>query len=389
MDFLTAALYYDAPGKGSMLRGTLLTQFDADSDVARARVRYVTAEELRQGLGTTVIPAGFTVSEEGILLSDTDCRRVLDEDIAQYASNISAGESPPVGLIDLVLHGAQAGASVVVNYDRWVEGDEPILIPFRNFRVSESSFNIYAPYRNVEDKFRTFSLVNILTDEVPPIHLIVGQEGFSDLACLQSHMTVCADAPVDDGEICYLADVDLLPASSLTGEAFCNYLAFNVAFYKIGLGIIAQFLEEAKYVYPPEAEVEEAPVVKEYKKPKHNISIKCGMHKLYTRKILSLMDDEQALASFLERVPEARITQAWLDNIVYNKRNVKCAPGEGELAASCVNLRVECRRKLLRFSLELLAQRLYLCQLGPFDDPIGPDLRGGGVIGYSVKRATW
>lgn len=385
MDFLTAALYCDTPGEESSLRGVLLTNFDDSSDVSRARVHYVTAEQLRQQLGNEIKPAGFTLSPDGVLLSDTKRRCALDEDIADYAEQLSFGTNRTLGLIDLVLHGAEAGASVVANYDEWVEGAQAILIPFKNFRVSDSSFNIYAPYRNSEDKFRTWSLVDIQTDEVAPIYLLISDQDLGTLEPVSSLLARCHEAPVRDGEVCFMAHPKLLAAASLTGEAFCNYLAFHVAFYRMGLKIISQFLEEAKYV---PAEQEDAAFY-ERKQPLHNVSIVCGLKRIYTSKVLELLNDEAALQDFCSRVPEALMTKTWLDNIIYNQRNVQCSADEDRLVASCVNLRSECKRKLLHFSLELLAQRLHLCQLGPMDDPIGPTLYGGGVIGCSIKRATW
>ena len=82
-------------------------------------------------------------------------------------------------------------------------------------------------------------------------------------------------------------------------------------------------------------------------------------------------------------------TFVWLQDIFKASEQFEGTDTEDKLAAACVSLQRECRERLLHYSLELLAQRYYICKLGPNDDLMGPVLKGGGVNGCSIKRVTW
>lgn len=387
MDFLTAALYHEAEPNSGVLKGAVLTRFDELSDVSRAETYYVTVDELRERIGTSILPAGFSLGDDGVLMSDTACRRVLDEDISEFIEDAYVkGVTNPLGIIDVVLHGANIGASIIANPAQWMEGGDPILISLRNFKVSDSSFNIYAPYRNSDDKFRTYSMIDIETDKPHLMYLVVGDEHVPALEPIKHLLSLHSGHVVQDGCTCFEMCPPLKPAAVYTGEAFCHYLSFNVMFYRAGVRIIQGLLQESNYVETAAAQEE-----REQRKrvPAHNLSIICNYKNSYVNKVLSLLTEPEKLNEFCSQVPEAAIDRAWIDNIFYNYHNIRCEEGEDPMSSACISLLAECNKKLQHFSLELLAQRLYLFHNHTLSDPIVSLLHGGGVIGSSYKRITW
>lgn len=395
MDFLTAALFCDSPETGDdeelLLAGALLTGFDPEDNISRAKVFYVPVDELRTMRGGTLRPQGFEFTDDGVLLGDTNCRKAFERELAEYIGREFTHEvSPEPGVIDLVLLGAEYGASVVANYAGCLEGETPTLVPLRNYRVSESSLNIYCPYQTSEGKFRTHSLVDIESDTAYPSAIIVAEDSVDKFSQLKTEVIEYGSFAElsKEGKVALHVDAPFVPAPALTGEAFCNYLAYNVAYYQMGLKVLESFLEEGNYIPYQREEDSRA-----RKMPKHNLSIKSTIKGPRVSEIVGLLDSEDKLGRYIESSLEAKMTYHWIQTILAEQHRVTVDKsqdnGTGRTMAACVSLKAMCKRRLLHFSCELLAQRLYLVNLGRFDNSIGLTLRGGGVDGFAVKKTSW
>lgn len=388
MDFLTTALYALDEEQREKLVGALLTRFEPADITYRARVIYASVDCLKTGEG--LFPSGFSLDSNGILMSDTQSRRAMNENLTLYVGNevTDTAATPPLSLIDIVLYGAKYGAYVVQNFGEMSKdptGVEPILISMANFKVSNSSFNIYAAYKNVEGFFRTFSLMDVTTDNNYPFVIAVPDEQVENYTPVSKLLQELPEVEFLSGFHLYRVDTPFQPFYTFTGEAFCNYLAYNVAYYKMGLKVIKDFLVDTKYVAEREGDLE-AP--RSQKVPLHNVSIECGYKIPQTHAVLAAMQDSLKLRELISNDTEAYITLVWLQNIFRVADTIDCASNEERLAAASANLQYDCKLQLLHYACELLAQRFYLCQLGPFEDTLGPVLRGGGVNGSSIKRVT-
>lgn len=388
MDFLTTALY-STDEMNETLVGALLTRFNPDSLTSRPFVHFVDAKDLRSDKVEN--PQGFCLDDNGILLADTTCRSVFHPDTMSYIEKQAAEDgNSNLGLIDFVLLAADTQSQVVQNYDELVGSKDssvlPVLVPFTGMRVSKSSFNIYTPYRNSNDQFRTLSLIDIGSDKpIPFVAAIPDDEAYKFRSLSQFMEPVEGVTGLDDF-ILYKVEAPFLPAYTFMGEAFVNYLAYNVAYHSMGLQIIAQFLTDTKYKYeaPPTQEVEE----RRAKKPWHNVSIESTCKTLYTQAVLDCIGDREKLRKLVSGSAEAMISFNWVRTI-FTSRKEGAEWDTDTMCQSCLQLRYSARRKLLRYALELLAQRYYVQSVGFLDDTLPDILKGGGVSGNAIKRVTW
>lgn len=385
MDFLTTALYALDPAGTEQLSGALLTRFDPSDTASRAKVIFVTSEQLKAG--DNIQPSGFRMDENGVLMSDTQARREMNQDLVNYVNSEVSDQpaAPPPSLIDVVLCGATYGADIVVNFDAMTENRElePIVIPMSSLKVSSSSFNIYAPYKNAEGKFRTLSLINIETDENIPFVMAIPEGACDKFQRLMEFMVPMTSVDIQ-GYTLFRVDAKFAPFYTFTGEAFCNYLAYNVAYCNIGLKVINEFLAETKFV---SAAKEEDEYTRQPKTPLHNVSIECTCKDPCTHAVLECIGDMEKLKALVKN-EEAYITFIWLQNIFKAGDQFEGDGVEDRWAAACASLQRECRLQRLHYAAELLAQRYYICQIGRIEDCLGQVLRGGGVNGCAIKRVT-
>lgn len=389
MEFLTAALYKTPTSDSDelLLTGALLTSFNPNDRLSRASVYYENVEGLRSPPTTDFRPMGFCFDDNGVLLADTGCRKDMESELAEYVGRGYVNPvRPQLGLIDLVLYGAEFGAGVVANPNECEKGASAIVIPFSSFKVSESSLNIYAPYKNSDNKFRTFSLVDIETDQAYPLVISVPMDAVRKMSPVSKLLEPEARAILVDGSQVFSSKAQFTPAPTLTGEAFCNYLTYNVAYCRLGLKVIDSFLGDGGFVSEPREE-EEAERV--YKKPKHNLFFQSNLRKPCVQKVLDRLAYPDDLRMLCEHDAEAAATMAWFQKIMMKKDDMEGEDDQSKILAACVNLKASCKRSLLHFACELLAQRLYLCNLGITDNSIGLTLKGGGVSGCAIKRTSW
>ena len=286
MDFLVAAIYTRASEleEGSLV-GALLTKYVPESG-GRPYVYFADVDTIKERKG--IDPRGFELSDRGILLSDSMCRNEFHEDTVQYISaSVGQMHLQPPGLIDVVLYGASSGCSILQNYDACVAGaEEPVVVQMRSIRVSNSSFNLYAPYKKADGKFRTLSLVDITSeeDETIPFVLVVPENAIGGFSGLREYCTALPRMEGIDGEL-FRVSMPVVPAYTFMGEAFINYLAYQVAFNKLGVEICEQFLEMTKFRRKDQEDAQESDYVdKGRKHPQHNVSIVCSYSNTFRKK---------------------------------------------------------------------------------------------------------
>lgn len=396
MDFLASAIYTTKGESNETLAGAMLTHFDPTDIVSRAQVFYATVDQLRSD--SRIVPSGFTLDKDGILLSDTQARTTLSAPMTQYiamelGSNLNR---TPVGLLDVVLYAAKYGGRVYANahFDETTgqftsDGQAPILIPMRSFKVSNSSFNIYAPYKREDGGYRTCSLVDITVNESVPFVLAIPE---GELPNYTPVLSFLSDVLVGDAEAIpsefriFKVDAPLSPFYTMCGEGFLNYLAYNVASCTIGLQVVRDFMGETGYVSADDNVPKQYERV-ERKVPKANVAIESSCKAARTAEVMDCLtrNDTEGLKSLM-RDEEAYITFVWLKKIFNSSSSFDGKEQSDSIAAACMSLQRECRELLLHYSIELLAQRLYIYSVGILQDPYGPVLKGGGVNGYGFKR---
>lgn len=396
MDFLTTALYSPKGDAEEALVGVLLTHYDVDSKVTRPVVYYADVDELHrmQGRFGEIIPRGFALDASGVLMSDTICRSVFDDSVTMYIEKEAPSrKTGSWGLIDFVLDAISNGIVILQNYEAITAGNETEMnfVSFDTLRVSRSSFNIYTPYRNAKDEFRTLSLIDIQTDKSIPFYAVIPAD-CSDMKQKYENFMECVSLPegieLAEGSNVYRVEIPLLPAHCYMGEAFVNYLAYNVAYYTFGEKVMDSFLEDNKFIPAADAVQLNVEAPKRTKRPRHNVRIEHEFRDTNLRQLLECMGNRDAMSQLLTIRPETWMTLDWVQTVFRNKPE-DCDWNSDAMCQSCLRLKYSCREELLRYSLELLAQRYYVCQAGFIDDTLPDILKGGGVSGCSIKRVTW
>ena len=395
MDFLTTAVYSDQAedGKNTDLIGVVVTRFDPEDISSRASVEFVDADTLKSGEGLDT--RGFYLDSNGILFSDTESRRSLSPTMATYVmKHANQYKASKVGIIDILLMAVRDNACVLVNYDLHADAPERhelISIPAINYKVSESSFNIYAPYTNESGFFRTHSLVDVTQNTAIPFFLAVPDQAVENWGSVMSVLSACDPLEALPNYSIFCVYAELVPTAYFAGEAFINFLAFNVAYHRMGEKIIKSYMRDTRYTPDKESEPKEL----ERKRPLRNISIYCSYNRPKMDEVVKYFGN---VAEMEKRMHdgEFRITTEWVLKLLKVIQNVQDTSGAGsesefqqKTCAACIPVLASCRKQLLHYSLELLGQRLYVADRGPFADPLNLTLKGGGVYGNSIKRTAW
>lgn len=391
MDFLNKAIF-SSIDRG--LLGLIVTSYEPDDVMSRAAVKLVTAEDLTTGT-VKLHPRGFQLNDDGTLMSDTASRQVIVDSVFSYISAESLNFGPPcVDVTDVVLFGVQNNGYVLAEYEEAkTNGDitegSTCPVPFSRFSVSNSSFNIYASYQQLDAGFRTCSLLRLEDGSAQDFYcaLPLIQIPNELLKCL--HLT---DNIIVKGREMgvYKVSAGLEPFYTEVGEAFLNYLAYQVAFYNMGEDV----LNAMKSTMPPAVA---APTVEEQKprtprRAEVNVSIEHCYKKTHLQGLFKLLGDPTSLTEFTKMYPEAVITYQWLVKIMTSPwvSNPQAGMSEDEaIYTACVNLLADCRKTRLKFALELLRHRYYIASMGVGNDSLGSVLKGGGVNGQSFKRASF
>ena len=365
--------------------GAMITHWDPEDYTGRASVKLHTVEELRLE-GSTLQPRGFQFEPPGIIRADTSVRRVLSDNAMSFVkegySNLGAKE---IDITDFVLFGVQHGGASLINYTAVKEeGAPPVLLPFSNYRVSNSSFNIYGPCKMPDGTYRTHSLLELEDGSGKEFYCVFPED--VDLSWAASMCKMEGDLMVNDTLMTiYHVQSCLKPFYTCVGEAFLNYLAYSVAFYSVG----RKLLREVSPAIPGDTTQEKSPVTAEKRYPRRNVSIEHVYDKLCLSGINACGGDNEKLVAYLTDYPESRVTMHWLQKL-FNSPWFNSAEGSEEDRArtACVNLMVECKENGLKYGLELLTHRYYLSVIDQFEDFIPIVLKGGGVDGESLKRVS-
>ena len=383
--FLSTALYEDNDGGPGELEGALVTSFDPHSMKNRAKIGFMSAAQLREAT-TKGEAMGFSLGDDNVLLSDTASLLVADDSTCEYVRrDVGSQVEESCGLIDVLLHLACLDAHVIPNWDDYlVHGADPIHIPITSFKVSNSTFNIYAPFMGTDKAFRTCSLVDVV-DNTAKTFVVAVPINIGFTTWLSTAMKVTG---ICDGEYNYfMVDTELKASTAFHGEAFCNYLAFQVSYYKLGLKIIDWF-RETYQVAPPDVTTSEvkAPVSeRKYPAPSMTIEAPYTRHASSDMMKLIIAERNDLIQDLCAKDEEAYITYSWLAELL---KTAQISDGDdtAKLRTACFGLRAKAKQMLLHFDLELLAQRLHIMSLGMAGDVLNTVLKGGGVRGYSCKR---
>lgn len=387
MEFLENAIFSNT---NYSLLGARLTTYTPEVYTSRASVKLYTAEEFRENYAKFT-PWGFQLGDNGTIMSDTPARCTLVDSVFSYVESESKqSHQHTFDTTDLVLHGVAAKGFVVVNYKETLTGAEPILIPFRNFRVSRSSFNIYASYKNEDDYYRTFSLLDVREGGPKRFYAAFPEE--YNLSGFQGGITLAGALEIDGHTyIVYLCELGLSTFYASVGEAFLNYLAYNVSFYDIGIkaltGLIETVHPRPKPVYKKEENVERLDRV-----PHKNIGISHVYTECRLQEYANCGNNMDKVVELFKRCPEAIITYQWVDRVQKSPWFIETRDAQGTDEAyyvACTNLMQECRRDGLKCALELLTHRYFILSQGVANDNLGLILRGGGVDGESIKQSDF
>lgn len=385
MEFLSNAII---SSQDSSLLGAVITHFDPEDYLKRCETRLYTTDELVSAY-PTFAPRGFIFKDGNNLFGDTSVQGVVANSAFEYMTEECAhfGQRGK-DITDLVLLGAKCGGFVLAGYKD--DTDQGSFIPFSSFRVSNSSFNLYASYQTDSGEFRTYSLLR-LEDGSALEHYIalpkdVNLEGFAGKVEM-SGATQIEDAVYT----VYHIEMGLTKYYAAVGEAFLNYLAYNIAFYNIGEKMLKEF---RNVVSPPvgyERPVDEG-VIRFQRKASVNVSIVHVCKEPRLSSILQCTNDAAALQKLVDEYPEAEITWHWLCRLYrspwFTDSYGKMDENQARYVAA-VNLLPICRQERLKFAVELLTHRYYLSGLGLVGDTLGPILHGGGVKGESIKRVDF
>lgn len=384
MDFLTCALFSKEDELAEKLVGAIITRFDPDDVTSRAIQRYISVEDMRKP--NMLKPSGFLMKDNEVLLSDTTARRAMASDLTEYIENElkCTGGLPKPGLIDFVLLGAKTGSRILPLSDKDGAVDEGA-ISMSNLKVSNSSFNIYAPYRDSDGQFYTCSLMDIETNTPRRFTAAIDLASANSFHKFLPWMRERPDMELSGYRI-YDVEIPLLAYPAFTGEAFCNYLAYNVAYCKIGLQVINAFVRESMYKPEQDEPAVKPRVTADRKVPLYNLYIEAPYKHEKVQSILNCDNDTAELKALVSRDEEAFMTFSWLQHIFRAPQVYANMQDNVSMEAASLNLQLDCKLQYLHFACELLAQRLYLHGLGQFDTSLGEALKGGGVNGISFKR---
>lgn len=394
MEFLANAIF--ATPSSTTVEGAMITHFDPMDYLDRAYVQYYPMTELASEY-PKMQPVGFALRGNNLLESDTNLRHVVPVNLLTFLQEACKNmQRKEYDITDLVLYGIQNNGGVVPNWERCNIADpknteEPALIPFNNYRVSDSSLNIYAPYALEDGTFKTHSMLQVEDGSGLDFYCLFPSE--VDMSNFSSFCTQVGVWEEDEYKmIVYKVHSWLKEVPANVGEGFLNFLAYNVARYSIGRRIAQSIIKTDRYTEEsPKKPKETAERQKPPRRSKNNVSIIHQFSEPLLKEVLDLMKDPQALANYLRMCPEAQITYEWLLGLRQLDQQLPMsenATRAEKTINAAMTLLVECKNMYLKYALELLTHRYYIVKQGSFNDSIPLVLHGGGVFGQSVKRVT-
>ena len=372
--------------------GVLITHFDPAVYLNRSHVKLYTIQDLITAY-PSMEPRGFQLDDSGDILSDTISRRIANIVAFQYMQKESNKVLDKiVDITDLVLLGVENSGFIIPNgkdlKDEEDFKDNSILVPFKNFKVSNSSFNIYASYDSGDGKYKTVSLLDM--EYGSPTEFFMMMPADVDVEDYKSYLTELFRYSKEATDVVvYKVNIPLTGASRIVGEGFLNFLSYNVAFYGIGEKVIKDMniLSPKIPIVPAEPEAR-----RPSRTPKVNVSIEHSYKKSRLKGIATYSKDKDQLAEYMKIYPDARVSLQWIQRIYSTHWFKEAYEEKGEDEAtyiSCINLLSECKKYKLKYALELRSYRYFIYKAGFANDTLGPILKGGGVYGESVKRTCF
>lgn len=402
MEFLVDAIFRETT---SRLCGMNIVSFDPDKPLERPVARVMPLDEFHAAY-PSMEPYGFKYNaESGVIVSDTPARRSLVDEVATYVMQdtlVTGGRMRSItdyDITDVVLWGLEVQAAVCANWEEvQTKSDEPILIPFKRFRVAKTSFNIYAAYQKHDDTFATYSLVSPIDGSAEENVIFVPVAAMDQFGVLVKHLVSNSVKVEDLGETKYDGStykvlrivVGLHGFSCNVGEGFTNYLSYNVTNYDIGNQIITDFISLGES--NTAGTVRKAqPNTTAKRRPKYNVAVEhiySGVNMI--KEVLPILDDIDKLRELLEFRPEAAVAASWLETIVWSQAfqsTLKKNDVSAALQAGAMSLQEVCKVRLLAFNCQLLSMRYFLHRIGAINCPFDDIISGGGVPGES--RIVW
>lgn len=359
------------------LLGALLVKYETMYASFVPSVRFYSVEELN-----ALNPSdcyGFSIND-GVFFSDTDCSVTAQDDYMEsYYKGYSYRHQTDV--VDILSWAIDKNACIIPKYE---EGNRDIIIPVLKFRVSETTMNIYAPYKLEDGTYRTCSLLNSndINDSVFYMGIPIEEDG-----CFPNDMITKVESDfVHDS--CTYNIYKVKPKFDSTHlylhDAFTNFCAANVAFYHIGLKALNTIY---RTYLPQEKQPVSTPSEHRARKPRgENILIR---HCYYTAsrfsEVLVCLNKQDALENEFKYHPESRFIYEWISQTFKRASAfVECTANKDQtsaLVSACASMFNECTTKLLMYSLRLLSIRVSLLEEGPSAAKI---IKGGGIYGHST-----
>lgn len=404
MDFLVDAIF---KVEDSSFCGANITHFDETKMSNRPASALLDLNAFKANYGS-MKPMGFRYDDKtNTLFSDNQNRTQILSKVADYlieSSDYKLNSEYNEDITDVMLKGIECGAAVCVNYKFYSsETEEPILIKFSKFKVSNSSFNIYAPYRR-NDEYAVYSLLNLEDGSAKPFVCMIPVQNTINEVSLFEMLSKWSEEGLKAAKLpnetinnieyyVFNIDVGLLGYSNNYGEAFAHFLSYSYTLFDTGIRVMNELIN-----FNEESHKEHSATKRERKpprKPKYNVAIEHIYYgKVHLRELLLRFGKKDEALSYIQLNPDAQLTQSCLDTLMadesyrnYLKKAIENKENNAILnafkAASKI-LIADYAEYALAYSLELLSLRYYLYRVGCISDPIGYTLKGGGVSGYGT-----
>lgn len=379
MEFLKSVVYAD--NTYQECAGLLLTSYDPKMLYTRPRPLYVPRADLAAHAKDAT---GWCVNEDGTIMSDSLESGVFPEGML-LSSLTGSSQSLTAGLIDVIRFALKVGGYVLPVYDPEAPGGTDIRIPIKNFRVSQSSFNIYAAY-NRGDGFRTMSLLDKQHGHAKPFYIALASSPSPEDQALTRLLEPVGkiDDAVEGPLELFRVTAGLCDSNPFLGAAFANFLAFYVTFNEIGFKLskmlmptITQAKSEVIVRQPQESLTRGA-------KP-DNLQIIHTWADCNIAAVIKAIQAGQPAADIMERFNGAPAVMEWIDTLAKRRKETGSSDCDEDWTRVCFDIKADTEVHGLCFALELLEQRYTLFNLGWMLDTSDMIYRGGGVYGCSKK----
>lgn len=364
------------------LRGLQVTEYDPATPLIRPVSRVINTTEFDPSLNKNAM--GWML-DNGVVMSDSP--ELITTDYDSLCNLLSlVGKVDIKDIVDIVLYGVDRGCFLLPLYE---QGDTDTRVDFSRLLVSKSSLNIYGKYRRPDGEYRSVSLLHPADGSAREFFMAAPTESVPDgLDGLMSPVE-CEPLVLANGENMWVyrcsAGLWMLRKPFL-GQPFCNYLAYNVAYYRAGLHLLNYCLKYAMKkcgVEKQQASVETA----EERPPRQylsNVIVEHIWDRDSTKDFLTSLQGKQDIPELIKARPYLMPYLEWYFKL--NQEGWSFSDTDFQrMSGICYRLQADCVRSMLPYSLELLEQRGNLVECGWLSDNTDMVFKGGGVVGSSRK----